>query len=82
MVLVYTQPNIVFLVLKVLCSDARITNACSKISLILRGTMQLYIGSDVSDNQIGAILALLSLRRLVTTDRLPGPIALIARPVS
>jgi hypothetical protein len=44
--------------------------------------MQLYIGSDVSDNQIGAILALLSLRRLVTTDRLPGPIALIARPVS
>jgi hypothetical protein len=63
--------------LKVLYSDARTANACGKISLVLRSTMQLYTGSYVSDNQIGAILALLSLRRLVTTDRQPGPIALI-----
>jgi hypothetical protein len=39
--------------------------------------MQFYTGSYVSDNQIGAILALLNLRRVVTTDRQPWPIALI-----
>jgi hypothetical protein len=43
--------------------------------------MQLYTGPYVSDNQIGAILAPLSLRRLVTADRQPGPIVLNARPV-
>jgi hypothetical protein len=47
--LVDTQLSIVFLVLKILCSDAPAADACRKNFINFEGTMQLYTGLYVYD---------------------------------